>query len=87
MRELKKITSLALACFIALTFCACLPLKQLLMKNDDFTKYPKKTVAKVDNNFIKWCDCKRFYVNGHEIRNCTMPALIVCFTIMLMITV
>lgn len=67
MSVLKKITSLILSCSMALTFCSCQTLDQLGMNNNDFTKYSKKIVTKVDNNFIKWCDCKRFYVNGHEI--------------------
>ena len=67
MSVLKKFTSLILSCSMTLTFCSCQTLDQLGMNNNDFTKYSKKIVAKVDNNFIKWCDSSHFFVNGHEI--------------------
>ena len=67
MSVLKKFTSLILSCSMALTFCSCQTLDHLGMNNNDFTKYSKKIVTKVDNNFIKWCDSSHFFVNGHEI--------------------
>ena len=67
MRELKKITSLILAGSMALFFCSCQTLDHLGLKGSNLTRYPRKVAAKVDNNFIKWCDCSRFYLYGHEI--------------------
>ena len=66
MKDMKKITSLILACSMALTFCACVRNDRIDSDESD-TKGNSEEITETSEDVIKWSESDHFYLYGQEI--------------------